>query len=380
VPAVPLAGNQAVARVAAACNGLSFSLVRLLGEASPHQNVFISSTSLALALLMLHSGAGGDTRREIAAPLGVKDLDKKGATRLGASLSRLLQVSDPLTRLAAANGVWVNRDVCLSSRFVQAVAKVYAGTAGSVDFSDPRTVEAINQWASLSTAGQIESVVTADDLATSTDCVLASAVSFKGAWRIPFDPELTTRQTFTLPNGAGKVVPFMSRTGQCLYWADEAIQAVSLPYAGDRLSMEVFLPAAGGTPAELVAMLDPARWDNILAGFELSELRVELPRFRLTYAADMRIPLSALGIRLAFGPGADFSPMGLGGHFIGMFKHATQIDVSEEGTEAAATTAAVLIRSARRPASLRVDRPFFCAIRDHSTGCLLFAGIVAEPS
>jgi len=115
------------------------------------------------------------------------------------------------------------------------------------------------------------------------------------------------------------------------------------------------------------------------AAFAATDLQLAFPRFKVSYAADMRAALSALGMKRAFGPGADFSPMGLGGRFIGMFKHATDIVVSEEGTEATAATTAGFIRSARR-ISMRVDRPFFCAIRDQTTQCLLFMGTVAEPA
>jgi serpin B len=53
------------------------------------------------------------------------------------------------------------------------------------------------------------------------------------------------------------------------------------------------------------------------------------------------------------------------------------VDVSEEGTEAAATTAAVIAMTSARPApvvEMNVNRPFFFLIVDPSSEIILFAG------
>ncbi len=57
--------------------------------------------------------------------------------------------------------------------------------------------------------------------------------------------------------------------------------------------------------------------------------------------------------------------------------------MNEEGTVAAAVTSVEMsVTSARRPQEkffMKVDRPFFFAIRDKQTGVLLFMGSVANP-
>ena len=73
---------------------------------------------------------------------------------------------------------------------------------------------------------------------------------------------------------------------------------------------------------------------------------------------------------------ADFSGMGPQ-LFISEVRHKTIIEVNEEGTEAAAVTAVVGVKSL--PPAFRVDRPFFFAIHDDTTRTLLFMGIVVEP-
>jgi len=73
--------------------------------------------------------------------------------------------------------------------------------------------------------------------------------------------------------------------------------------------------------------------------------------------------------------------MGDGGSYISAVLHKAVIDVDEEGTTAAAATGIVASETAMRlPGTIvRVDHPFFCAIRDNLTGTILFAGAIYDP-
>ena len=57
------------------------------------------------------------------------------------------------------------------------------------------------------------------------------------------------------------------------------------------------------------------------------------------------------------------------------------VDVNEDGTEAAAATAAAMARSLGGPftPTLKADRPFVFLIRDGKTGTLLFVGRLCDP-
>ena len=58
-----------------------------------------------------------------------------------------------------------------------------------------------------------------------------------------------------------------------------------------------------------------------------------------------------------------------------------ELRLTEEGTEAAAATAAVEERAATPGyVHLVVDRPFVFALRDNATGLILIAGYVGEPA
>jgi serpin B len=55
--------------------------------------------------------------------------------------------------------------------------------------------------------------------------------------------------------------------------------------------------------------------------------------------------------------------------------------VDEDGTTAAAATSVGMQPTlAMPPFSMVVDRPFFCAIRDNTTGAVLFMGRMVDPA
>ncbi len=90
-----------------------------------------------------------------------------------------------------------------------------------------------------------------------------------------------------------------------------------------------------------------------------------------------------MGMGSAFRAGADFSrltPLGATGDVCIQFvKQNTFVEVNEEGTEAAAVTS-VGIGLSSLPPSMRFDRPFLFAIRERSTGTILFLGRMGHPS
>ena len=156
---------------------------------------------------------------------------------------------------------------------------------------------------------------------------------------------------------------------------------MSLPYGAGRMSLYVFLPKPGSSLSGLTAGTNADTWNGWMGQMKPTQMVIFLPKFQASFQATLNQPLIALGMGPAFGPEADFAPMGLHGSFISAVVHKATLDVDEEGTVAAASTAVVMSRSARpMPKTvMRVDHPFFCAIRDNATGTLLFAGVIEDP-
>ena len=114
---------------------------------------------------------------------------------------------------------------------------------------------------------------------------------------------------------------------------------------------------------------------------------IVLPRFELNYEKSLKEPLESMGMSLAFDPShADLSriPASPAQLYIDFLKHKTFFKVDEEGTEAAATTAVGVLASAvlaqPQPFEMVLDHPFFCAIAEHDSGAILFAGMITNPA
>ncbi|HLY74357.1 MAG TPA: serpin family protein, partial [Planctomycetota bacterium] len=289
---------------------------------------------------------------------------------------------EPAVRLEIASSVWLRQDFTFHAAFVKNLGNSYQAEATSLDFGNPGSLDRINAWANEKTHGRIPKA--APEAFRPLDILLLiNAVYFKGGWEREFKKADTRNEDFTLPDGKKKSLPFMRRTASFDLLETEGIQAIRIPYGElKRVALYVFLPAEGRPLLELHKQL-ASRWSGWKSMFGSQQVELLLPRFRLDLDVDLRDALLALGMKSAFAPGADFSGISPKGPelYISEVRQKTLLEVNEEGTEAAAaTTVRVAARAVEQRARVfRVDRPFFCAIVDDTTGAFLFTGSIVEP-
>jgi serpin B len=132
--------------------------------------------------------------------------------------------------------------------------------------------------------------------------------------------------------------------------------------------------------ATFLQQLTPENWNEWMPEFTQVKGTIEIPRFKIEYEVELENTLTALGMAVIFDTSkADFSPMTTDNNVaVDSVKHKTFVEVNEEGTEAAAVTSTGLTRS-RSSFEINVNRPFFCAIQDNTTGTILFMGTIVDP-
>ena len=110
-------------------------------------------------------------------------------------------------------------------------------------------------------------------------------------------------------------------------------------------------------------------------------VEVALPKFRAESEFSLRKGLSTMGMPTSFTDKADFSGIDpKPGLAISEIVHKAFVDVSEQGTEAAAATGITMGPTAvRMPVVFRADHPFIFLIRDTRTGVVLFIGRLMNP-
>jgi serpin B len=244
-------------------------------------------------------------------------------------------------------------------------------------------VNTINDWVSKNTNGRIKQIVS--ELRSDEFLVLVNAIYFKGTWTKEFDPKLTAPRDFYLASGSAQR-QMMNREDRFRYKEDDAMQAVVLPYGDGRLNLYVFLPRDRNGLRELIHATKPDSFAALFAGFTEKKGTVVLPRFKIEFEQSLNAALKQLGMKQAFGPGADFTRMVMPPYTsmgISEVLHKTFVEVNEEGTEAAAVTGVKIMMTAMpRPEdkfSFVCDHPFLCAIRDDATGSVLFLGAIYDP-
>ncbi len=214
----------------------------------------------------------------------------------------------------------------------------------------------------------------------STILVLTNAIYFKGTWLKQFDPANTKERDFRAPGGPVKA-SMMFQKGKFSYGEADDAQALEMPYEGERLSMVVVLPKESARLEAVEAKMVAEGLDPWLERMKPTQVEVLFPRFKAESSLALSGALKQLGMVKAFG-GGDFSGISSGGGLqISEVIHRAIVEVNEEGTEAAAATGVVMVRSAvvGPPVQFLADRPFLFAIRDRETGALLFVGRLVQP-
>lgn len=372
-------GKEAAGRILE----FGFALYDQLLREKPNENLFVSPPSIALALAMAQAGAGGRTREEIAQVLREKSLKAGETDRPYSALMAVLRSADPNVRIDIANSAWVRNGFRLRKEYLSLLADRYGAVAEELDFNGPRAPARINAWVKDRTSGKIDRIVP-DSIPPGAVFYLINALYFKGDWTERFEKGATRVQPFHLPGGRAKEHPFMIRSGPYGCLETPEFNAIRIPYGPNaRMAFYVFLPRDESTLAEFHSKLTAENWKSWMAGFGFRACRLELPRFKLECSLGLTPTLAALGMPGAFKQGADFSGMSpLGDRlFISSIVHKTFVEVNEEGTEAAAATAdeVILLSVPPPPIPFKVDRPFFCALRDDGTGAILFMGSIFEP-
>ena len=383
---VPLDSAEVKTDKAALVKGNSEFAVDLYGKLRAEKgNLFLSPYSISAALAMTSAGARGDTLKQMEKTLHLP----VEQPRLHPAFGALLQDTRAGKgyQLAVANAVWCQTNLPILDDFLTTNETYYKARPTGLDFRG-RTEEArrsINAWVEKQTQDKIKELLKPGVLDELTRLVLTNAIYFKGDWDEPFDKKLTQDQPFQ--TAAGKsTVPLMQRTGRYKYLDGDGFQALEMPYVNQELSMLVFLPKQVDGLAEFEKSLTSEKLKAWQDQFREREVRVYLPRFKMTAEFKLNDVLQALGMSDAFNE-ARSNLSGITSAeklHISAVIHKAFVDVNEEGAEAAAATAVVPAPTSvplppTPPAIFRADHPFFFAIRDNRSGSILFAGRLLNP-
>ena len=374
--------NHAAPRLTRSSNELGAKLLAQLSGPGTAANVVVSPFSLDSALGMLTLAADGKTLSLLRSVRGAEGslqdkLDEELRVQRAVS-----SASTPDLTLHVANSAWLKLKERPRPAFVYGLRGIYDAGVKNVDFAKSDTVDAINAWTNANTKGVIPRIV--DNLDARTEFLLINTTYFKGKWAIPFEASATRDAAFTRFDGSKHDVPMMNASIELAYAESEHWHAIKIPYQGNRFEMMVLTakePTGAAKLRDEVGAVGLFK-SLVLARFEPQDVELSLPRFRAEYGADITAALGRLGLGPVFGRSADYRGLTKSRLHAAEIIQRSVVEVSEEGTEAAAATAIGANRSlaAPEPVAFVADRPFYFGIVDKDTGIVLFMGLIADPA
>ena len=301
----------------------------------------VSPLSVSFLMAMLANGADSTTKDEILSTVaGDKSLSVAELNDTYAAFLRMAANGDKLTTINIANYIALNKGFKLKSTYAGTVGSKYAANVENLDFASPKALKHINQWCSDKTCRMIPSII--DRLNPSDVAVLLNAIYFNGSWTHQFPKKNTRLENFQGYTRDIKKVDMMHQERKFFYADNSRFAAVELPYGNGQYSMTVLLPNEGVSINDMMKQLTAGEFAKLQQQMSECIVDLKLPRFSTTTNVSLNAPLSALGAKTMFTGSADFSGMADAGVFVSAMLQKAKIEVSEEGTKAAAVTAGVI--------------------------------------
>ncbi|KAK8741756.1 hypothetical protein OTU49_002378 [Cherax quadricarinatus] len=351
------------------------------------KNFFFSPYSVWNALTLAYFGSGGNTQSQLEEVLRVTDkVSTLKNWRALEFLYRMRQANNSDYTFNLANRAFFDKTVSLRP----CVDAILHNELQILDFSEPtEAADTINTFVSETTKGRITSLVEPSHV-SQAKMVLANAAFFKGTWQYQFKPSQTRKNLFYATPEDYYFVDMMTQKGNFRHGVSEELGAhiLELPYTGEAVSMYILLPPFISGENGFNAMVERLNASLLTEAFNnmwRMQVEVILPKFKLEQLVEDELMLTLAGMGItdlfdqsqanltAFAPNGSLS--------IGKSIHKAFVEVSEEGTEAAAATALISWRIARPvgPEKFECNHPFLFIIYDNLTKNVLFLGAYKNP-
>lgn len=362
-------------------NSFAFDLYKRL-KFDESENVVYSPFSIVPTFGMVTLGAKGETLNQLNTTFHF-DSNKKWHQTIGMLQRDILSsASDDIT-ITVANKAWMQNNYGVLRTYRKNLKKCYRAAMYGVDFiKDPESSrQTINQSVEADTKGHIKNLLPQGSISELTRLVLTNAIYFKGKWKEPFEPEKTKERNFTLTDGSMVKHQFMSSDKTFGYFKGDNYAALEMDYKGEDFSMIIVLPHEGTPLRKVEDSFTYAKYNELINAIAPQKTLVFIPKFTVESGFSMKKVLGEMGLTVPFTDNADFS--GISGNKdlkISDAYHKAFIEVTEEGTKAAAATAVVVaMKSLPNFNVFDANRPFMFILRHKPTNTILFIGRVAKP-
>lgn len=345
------------------------------------QNGLVSPLSALYCLALAANGADGNTLAEIESVLGISiDELNESAYQFASDVYNGKGCS-----VSLANSIWMKDDPLLNvnDSFLQANADWYNADIYTSSF-DNSTKNNINNWVKDNTNGMIDKII--DNIDEDTLIYLFNALAFDAEWEEKYKNSQIKDDIFSNYNGSTANISMMTSKENKYYSYGGAV-GFSKNYKGSRYSFVAILPDESVDIYDFASSFDGDFFKNFMSSRINAAVTAQMPEFKFeSQNMDLIKSMKAMGINDMFSEyDADFSKLGsygFNGLYVAKYFQKTYIDVSRNGTKAAAISGIGFApKAADAPDkyyTVRLDRPFVYAIVDNQTNIPLFVGLTAD--
>lgn len=375
--------SQEVKYSAEQSNRFAFAIYKQFAEENS-KNIFYSPFSLSIAMGMTYAGADGATKEQIADVFFFPLEDKLLHKELGGIQSEITKGSSEGIDFSIANQLWADKQYKFKCSYLRMVKRAYRAPVKRMPFrTEPDKCRVdINRWVEEKTNNRIVDLLPDGSISDLTALVLTNAIYFKGKWANKFEEEFTKESPFKTLDGKKVLVNMMNIKSKFNIYQGDELKMLELPYMGNEFSMMVILPDDGISLTEIEKKISIEKLNRYIELMVETDVQVSLPKFKFEAEYALKPVLSKMGMPEPFSLSANFSKMSGNQELkIDEVFHKAFIEVSEEGTEAAAATAVVISRkSITIPVEFIANRPFFFLIKENQSGTIIFMGRVTNPN
>jgi len=395
-------------------SAFGYELFLHVSKTTNEPNILISPFSIASALALVLAGATSDStcQNEIQSALSVNS-----HSQIPMLSRQILQSSSDTNpdggegdegddiQLTSANGLWMAKSIMKS--YTTIAQDVHDAKVSPL----PDTFAPIDAFVTAKTNGMIKNMLEGP-INPLTEAVLINAVYFKGAWKKKFDLNNSRKGTFKSNSGGeSRTAVFMEATRSMKVATSVKelgyASIVSLEYGksinedesigGKKVDSDFcalfILPEKNTSKSlsnvfsSLTALGKGRDGVSLRDVFEkkmgYDRVQLLLPRFRLSYGTTSLKPqLKSMGIQSAFGGKDQFLQMSEDpAVYLDDVLHKAVMEVTEEGTVAAAATAGLMMSRSTPtpPIDMIFDRPFGMVVLHTPSMTPLFVARVNDP-
>ncbi len=366
---------------------------KMIKQASSHydKNYMISPLSIAYALSILEKGSTDNTKTEIDNAL--EDY-------------KLLNIVNVKDRISLANLLFINKryESDIKKTYIDEIKKDFDSDLIIDEFKTP---DKVNNWISDKTFGMLKDVL--DNINPNTMLGIANALAIDVEWDKKFECTNTRKEEFTLSSGRKIDSAIMHSSNDVSYFKLDNAEGIVKDYkiynykTGESYNWFESVYAKDDTIAlEYIAILpdnindfinkfDANTLNNIKSNLVSSDskrdINLSLPKY--TYDFDytyFKNDLINLGIKDAFDAvNASFKNISDKLMYVSDAIHKSHIELSENGTKAAAVTVFILKDNAmareeeKEIINIKFNKPFIYLIKEKNSNNIWFFGTVYEP-